>query len=291
VYILLRLAYFIFNRMSFPMLRRTGMFLGSLFYILNRKRRKVAEKNCEIIGVDDIKAVAKSSFKHSFATYIEGFYSHRIDKKFIDSIEIVNPENQPPKDSEAYFFVSGHIGCWELIPIIAPMVADRTGAIIARRIKNKSVDDFLMKQRTSDKVIYLHHRNIAEKIPDMLEAKIPVGALLDHSATVRDSIFVPMFGMNTTFIKGIPMIAVRRDVPVLPSFLIRTEKSFRLIFYPMLYPDKTLKPKDRIYDLALRINKIYEEVIRQYPDQWYLIHKRFKKVMDENGNLNEDFYA
>ncbi|MGE4319598.1 MAG: lysophospholipid acyltransferase family protein [Deferribacterales bacterium] len=291
MYILLRLAYFIFNRMSFMSLRKTGMTLGSLFYFFNKKRRKIAEKNCEIIGVKDVKAVAKSSFRHSFATYIESFYSHRIDQKFLDSIEIVNPENIPPSDSGVFFLVSGHIGCWELIPPVASAIVNRKGALIARRIKNKNVDDYLMKQRSGENVIYLHHRNIAEKIPQLLEEGVVVGALLDHSSTVRDSMFVPMFDVNTTFIKGIPMISARRDVPIMPTFLVRTETGFRMIFYPLIHPDKNLKPKERIQDIALRINKIYEDVIRQYPDQWYLIHKRFKKVMDENGNLNEDFYA
>jgi KDO2-lipid IV(A) lauroyltransferase len=55
-------------------------------------------------------------------------------------------------------------------------------------------------------------------------------------------------------------------------------------------PDHSLRPKERIYDIALRINKAFEEVIRENPEQWYLLHKRFKKTEDENGKVSRSFY-
>jgi len=232
--------------------------------------------------------VVKSSFRHSFATYAESLYSHRIDEKFLESIELENPHNVVV--DRAVFIVSGHIGCWELAPNAIVHKMNTKGAIIGRRLKNDKLDAFITQQRTGENIAYLHHRNIADRIPHILEDGYSIGALLDHSATLRDSMFVPFFGLSTTFIKGLPMIAVRKDVPFLPAFLIRTEKSFKLVVYPMIYPDKSLKPKERIYDMALRTNQVYEDIIRKYPDQWYLIHKRFKKTLDKDGNVTECSY-
>jgi KDO2-lipid IV(A) lauroyltransferase len=118
-----------------------------------------------------------------------------------------------------------------------------------------------------------------------------VGVLLDHSSMPKDSMTVPFFGLETTFIKGIPLLSVRRDYPILPAFILRENGKYKLITYPLIYPDKSLKPKERAYDIALKINRLYEEMIRQYPDQWYLIHKRFKRVADENGKLRKGIYS
>lgn len=290
MYILIRIVYFITELMSFHALRKTGMFVGSLAYLLSKKRRKIAEKNCMAIGCPDCAQVVKQSFRHSFATYAESFYAHRIDKNFLDSVEIENPQYMNVDKTRGYFLVSAHIGCWELVPNIMSSKLGIRGAAIARKLKNEKVDEFLVKQRVSENVLYLHHRNIADRIPELLDEGITVGALLDHSATTRDSMFVPMFGVNTTFIKGVPLISVRKDIPIIPTFLIRTEKGFKMVMYPLIEPDRSLKPKERIYDIAKRINDTYEDIIRKYPEQWYLLHKRFKKTMDAEGNITESFY-
>lgn len=271
-------------------LRRTGMFIGSVAYHLSKKRRHIAEKNAELIGVPDVEAVVRSSFRNNFATYVESFYSHRVDKAFFDSIEMEDMSGEKPVKGQGYFIVTAHMGCWELSSSVFTEKLDVHAAVIARRLNNEKLDDYIVKQRVNERVSYLHHRNIADKIPELLNEGTTIGALLDHSATLRDCMFVPFFGKNTTFIKGVPMIAVRKDIPLIPTFLLHTEKGFKMVVYPYIRPDKSLKPKERVHDLALRVNKVYEDVIRKYPDQWYLLHKRFKKIMEEDGNISESFY-
>lgn len=290
MYILIRIVFFFANRLSFMTLRSLGMSFGSLVYRLSGKRRRIAEKNCAVVGCEDCDTVVKSSFRHNFATYAESLYTHRIDKDFLNNIETENPHNVVIDTKKSYFLVSAHIGCWEMVPNVMSSKLGIKGAAIARKLKNEKLDDFLVSQRVSENVIYLHHRNIADKIPELLDNGVTVGALLDHSATTRDSMFVPLFGISTTFIKGIPLISARRNTPILPTFLIRTEKGFKMVLYPIIEPNKELKPKDRIFDVAVQINMVYEDIIRKYPDQWYLLHKRFKKTMDENGNITDSFY-
>jgi len=142
-----------------------------------------------------------------------------------------------------------------------------------------------MKQRTNSDMQYIHHRGAGEKINEYIDKELSIGALLDHSSMPADSFSIPFFGLNTTFMKGIPLLSVRREYPILPAFIVRKDKGFKLLVYPVIHPNKDLKPKLRVYDVAKRINEVYEDVIKRHPDQWYLIHKRFKRLADENGNF------
>ncbi|WP_277656795.1 lysophospholipid acyltransferase family protein [Seleniivibrio woodruffii] len=290
MYLIVRALYAISGLFSFQTLRRTGMVLGTLYYHASPSRRRVAEKNAELIGVSDPKSVAKNSFRHSFATFAEALYSHRLDREFAKNIEIENLAGDSLSDAKGDFLITAHIGCWELAAVAFTEIFDRKVAVIGRKMKDAKVNEFLVAQRETDKVLHISHRSVAEKVPECLDSGISVGALLDHSAVQKDSIFVPFFGHNTTFIKGIPMLTVRKEVRIIPAFLIRTEKTYKLVVYPAIEPDKSLKPKERIYDIARRVNMVYEEIIRRYPDQWYLLHKRFKKIMHPDGTVTDTFY-
>ncbi len=290
MYLLVRALFAVSSLFSLNALRRAGMALGTFYYHLSPSRRRVAEKNAEIIGVKDPKAVAKSSFRHSFATFAESMYSHRITAEQAKDIEVEYISGASINTSKGYFLITAHMGCWELAAIYFTILFNTKCGVIGRKMKNSRINDFLVRQRENENLIHIGHRQVAEMVPELLENGINVGSLLDHSAVQKDSIFVPFFGQKTTFIKGIPMLAVRRNVDIQPVFLIRTEKSYKMIIYPRISPDMSLKPKERIYDTARRVNEVYEDIIRKYPDQWYLLHKRFKKIMNDEGKVTDTFY-
>ena len=139
-------------------------------------------------------------------------------------------------------------------------------------------------------MVYIHHRNCSSVIGKMLDENAHIAALLDHTANRKDAIFVPFFDINTSFNKGLVTIAVRKHKPIRPTFLTRTEKGAELLFLEQIVPDESLKPKERIYDLALRINKAFEEIIKTHPEQWYLVHKRFKRIENEDGKITKGLY-
>jgi KDO2-lipid IV(A) lauroyltransferase len=291
VYLLIRTLYFIFSLISFEKLQSTGIFLGSVMYYLLGSRRKIAIKNVTAMGFENPEKIVKESFKWTFASYLESFYNQRIDDKFLsEKVTIENNSGITLPMNQGCFVASAHLGSWEISGTSSARILGIDLVAIGRRLKNKKLDEFIVQQRTSQNVSYLHHRNITGDINNALENKCVVAALLDHSATLKDSMFVPFFGIKTTFIKGIPMIAARKDIPVVPVFMLREGRNFRMLFEPAIYPDKSLKPKDRIYDIALRINQAYEKIIKENPEQWYLIHKRFKKIELEDGSIKEDFY-
>lgn len=292
MYITLRILYSLLSRLPFNTLEFIGRTTGSAMYYILQDRRKVAYKNCEIIGIPekDRKRIVKSSFKHTFCSYIESFYTKNIDSAFLVKMVSVEHRGEKPENL-ACFMVSAHFGGWEVGSYVMTEKLGLKGAVVGRKLKDPKVDEFIREQRKNSIVSVIYHRNATESIKRYMDKGESIGVFLDHSATSRDCFAVPFFGINTTFIKGVPLLAVRRNYPILPAFILREQKGFKLITYPLMYPDKALKPKERAHDLALRINKVYEEIIREHPEQWYLIHKRFKKTTDAEGRFKAtNFY-
>ncbi|KAA0257764.1 lysophospholipid acyltransferase family protein [Deferribacter autotrophicus] len=272
-----------FQNRDLTTLYRYGNFLGNIAYYVLRGRRRVAERNCEIIGIKDIKKVVKESFKNTFCSFMEIFYLHKVDNEFILNNVIIENEDKIRKLLEKYksvFVVSAHIGSWEFTPVIFKKVFKINTAIVGRRIKNKKIDDFIKKQRSADGIKYFTHRDVALELSKLVDEGYAIGTLLDHSALSKDSVYVDFFGLKTSFIAGVPLLSLRKKIPILPIFLIREDGYYKMIDYPPIFPERNGNIKENMEKVARKINEVYEDIIRKYPEQWYLIHKRFKRVRD-----------
>lgn len=271
--------------------RKTGRFFGTIAYYLFFRRRKVAMINCRKAQLGDCKKIVKETFKHTFMSYMEIFYSYKNEPEFLDNhVEIIYKAEEKPDLSSPCFLSTAHLGCWELGGGILTKTLNLKLTAIGRKLKNENSDKMLLDLRKTENVQYIHHRNSAELLNQAIEDNRKIYVLLDHSSMMKDSIIVPFFNIKTTFNKGVPTLAARKKVPIIPFFIIRTETGVRLEIYDAIHPNPELKPRERIFDMALRMNQVYEKIIKQYPEQWYLIHKRFKRTEDENGEITNSFY-
>lgn len=289
MHLVIKTAYWFFSRLPLSVLQSIGSVTGSLMYHLLPSRRRVAFRNCKIIGVRDAESVVKSSFRNTFMSYMETFYSKNVDEKFIGEMVDVEYIGGKPED-RGYFMVSAHFGGWELLSSLLTGKLGLKGAAVARKIKDPKIDEFIQKQRKNSAVAYIHHRGASDGIKEYMEKNLTIGVLLDHSSLEKDSLRIPFFGVTTTFMKAVPLLASRKNYPILPVFVLRRKKGFRMLVYPVIWPDRNLPPMERAENLAKRMNAVFEDVIRKHPDQWYLIHKRFKRTADEKGKLTVNLY-
>ncbi|MBZ4643010.1 MAG: Kdo2-lipid lauroyltransferase/acyltransferase [Deferribacteres bacterium] len=293
--VLINLLDILLRQLSYNSLTSLGRILGTIAFYILPSRRKVAIKNAQIIGIKDPYNVAKESFKNSFASFLEVFFIKKIDTSFLEKHVIINNDdvNKILNLNETfgpYFVVSAHIGSWEIVPKLFTLKFDKVVCIVGRKIKNSNIDNLIKRLRSDEKIIYLSHRNIAFEISKLVDKKIIVGTLLDHSALKKDSIYVDFFGLKTSFIAGIPILSAKKNIPVVPVFCIRVDKhTLKIICYDPIFPDKNLKPGERILNIAEKINSVYEDIIKKYPEQWYLMHKRFKRVKKDDNQ--EETYS
>ncbi|BAI79649.1 lipid A biosynthesis lauroyl acyltransferase [Deferribacter desulfuricans SSM1] len=271
----------ILRKFELKTLYKLADILGIIAFYVIKDRRKVAIKNCEVIGVRPNNFFLKRNFQNIFRSFFELLYLDKIDAEFIVNNVIIEDEKNLYNKIGKYnslLVVSAHIGSWEFGPVFVKKIFKKKIAIIGRRIKNKKIDSFVKKQRGSQGIEYFTHRDVALKVSKLLDDDYYIGSLLDHGAMEKDSIYVDFFGLKTTFIAGIPLIAIRKKIPILPIFVIRENGYYKMIHYDLIFPEKKGDLKVRLNSMARKINMVYEDVIKKHPDQWYLIHKRFKRV-------------
>ncbi len=281
------------TRLELKTLHKIASFLGLCTYYLFPSRRNVVIKNCKTVGINPNPALIKKIYKEIFKSFLEMFYAERVDENFVKEHVICKNEEEIwefYKKNPKLFVLTGHIGSWELLNPVSYMYFKVNIALIGRKLKNRKLDELITKIRHINGNIYIKHKNALKEMVKCINEDIPVGVLLDHSSLPKNAIFVEFFGIKTSFIAGAVTIAVKKNIPFKPFFLIRKGINYELVHYPPIYPDNSLETKDRIYKLAEDINKVYEDIIKKYPEQWFMLHKRFKRNMGENGEITGGFY-
>jgi KDO2-lipid IV(A) lauroyltransferase len=111
-----------------------------------------------------------------------------------------------------------------------------------------------------------------------------IAALIDQDTTVR-SAWVPFFGHPAKTPTTLVEIALRNDVALVSSFLVRTG--------PLAYRVSIREITDRtsIQRVLEQYHAHLEELVRQYPEQWVWIHKRWRSPNESKAMSSEEYLA
>ncbi len=293
LYYILKPLVIILNHTPRKVLHGIAKFMAFSLWHLSKDRRHVAVTNAKILGAKDPYKTARKSFDYTFMAYLDIFYAHRIGDDYIKNhvtLEGRQIYDKVKNEDNKFVFIGGHFGTWSLLATIVPQVLDTQVITIGRSTKNAALDKILDELRTFDRVKYVTHRGAMEKLSSYINEGCIPGVYIDHTATPKDCINVNFCGYKVPVIAGIPALCARKNYPIIFFFGLYDGFDTKVILKGPVYPDKNLKPKERIIKIAEDINKVYEEVFKEYPEQWYLIHRRFKRVELEDGTMSDHIY-
>jgi Kdo2-lipid IVA lauroyltransferase/acyltransferase len=168
-------------------------------------------------------------------------------------------------------FATAHLGNWELSAYAHALLTEPMNVVV-RPLDNPIIDDIVERRRGLSGNKLLSKRDFARSIFQALRANEPVGILVDQNSSAENGAFVPFFGMpacaNLTFAK----LAARSGAAVIPGFAIWNEEERRYVL--RFYPEIEITG-DAVEDTR-RIQSVIETAIRETPDQWLWIHRRWK---------------
>lgn len=193
----------------------------------------------------------------------------------IKKIKITGAENLPAQGKPAFMF-SGHVGNWELLAPVAGL-HNRPITAVYREANNPLVDDMIAKIRATRCFNMIPKgRQGAVKIVRAIKNNEAIAMLVDQK--MNDGISVPFFGRDAMTAPAIAELALRYDAPIIPARVIRTKgANFETIIYPPLVYKKTGNNAKDAYNIMLAINQMLEGWIREHPEQWFWVHKRWPK--------------
>jgi Kdo2-lipid IVA lauroyltransferase/acyltransferase len=141
--------------------------------------------------------------------------------------------------------------------------------------KNIYLTELLLKKRARFRNQHLYSRQQGLRpILKGMRAGMPFIYPPDQDQGVKDGAFIPFFGVPAATMTSVPRIAQMTGAKVLPCItrLLPGAAGYVLTFYPAWenYPTG-----DDIADTR-RMNKFIEDRIREMPEQYFWLHKRFK---------------
>ena len=220
--------------------------------------------------------ILKRHFFHMMAMILEfGVAWYSTDKRLYNITEYKNKHyyDDAAKTGKKIIILYPHFCAMETV--IAKGNQDIGLISIYSQQKNKVMDERVLKGRHRYNNVFLLKRTDslltiirAIKKKDMAFLYLP-----DQDLGEKDSVFVPFFGIPTATVDGLSRIAKLTNAIVVPAVAERLKNGrFRMNFYP---PFENFPTDDTVADTA-RMNAFIEERIREIPEQYYWLHKRFK---------------
>jgi Kdo2-lipid IVA lauroyltransferase/acyltransferase len=175
------------------------------------------------------------------------------------------------KQGRGVLVATAHLGNWELSAFSHALMTEPMNVMV-RPLDNPLIDAVIEKRRQASGNRLIFKKDAARSVLKALRDNEAVGILADQNTTASEGVFIDFFGKPACAGTAFAKFANHSGAAVIPGFAFweHTENRYVLRFYPKL---------DMTGDIAVdtqRIHSFFESVIREYPDQWMWIHRRWK---------------
>jgi Kdo2-lipid IVA lauroyltransferase/acyltransferase len=172
--------------------------------------------------------------------------------------------------------ITGHIGCWELIPAWFSLHGYNIG-VVGKRVYDDRLDDLLSALRARHGVVTFDRETGAKQILRHLLRGGGVGILIDQDTRVA-SVDAEFLGHAAKTPSGAAAFADKLGCPVLPLAIHRQQDGRHVI--TVLPPLEAVDEKDkeaRLVKLVQQQTTKIEQLVQMDITQWVWMHLRWKE--------------
>ncbi len=275
---LLWLGFAVFRVAGIECASALGGFLGRLVGRFATSRNRTARRNIEASfpGIDGngIQRVISGMWDNFGRLMGEFPHLHTIDVYRDRRVRITRDPGVDEFSVLPAFFIGAHFGNFDLATLLATQKGvDLT--IIYRRANNPLTERLIQSWRLKCGGTWAPKgRRGSQMVLKAIRRKGAIAVLADQKYS--QGIPVPFFGREAMTAPALTELALKHDIPLVP---IRVLREPRAHFHVHLFrPLEIVRTGDDAKDVhaALRaINRTFEDWIRQYPDQWLWLHRRW----------------
>lgn len=265
-----------------------GTALGRIAFYMLGKLRRVGLRNLELAFPEKTRAERIKILKAAFRNLgkVMATVSHFDDLTFENMTDVIAYEPDPEfkasyektkTDGRGRIILGGHLGNWELQAFSFPVFFEPL-AFLARRMDNPLIKKMVISIRTRFGNEQIDKERSASQILRILRRGGSVGILADNNTHPDEGVFVPFFGIPACTSRGIAMLALRANAVIIPMFAIwdAEKNKYRVVHDEVIEPVDTGDRTRDIVETTARYVAATERFIREYPDQWTWVHRRWK---------------
>ncbi len=289
---LLLFSYFL-KSLGLPVTTRLGRGLGGLLYFCGF-RKKIVLANLQLalgreLSPEQQERLAREIFANVGMLFLEiarnfslspeqmrrELYLSAIDRKRMAEIEA---------RGQGAIFISAHVANWELLAMGMALHGYRA-AVVAKRMSGLVSQALIERQRRRTGLDIIYSGGALEKMKVALRENKFIGFMVDQNITGAKGIRADFFGVPAASIRGLAHLVRETGVPVFPFCTYRrpdgTHEVRILEELPYLsaneLPENSKERELREEWLnTQQYQYAVEKLIRNHPEQWLWIHRRWK---------------
>jgi KDO2-lipid IV(A) lauroyltransferase len=267
-----------------PAARAAGRGIAGIFYCVHRRLVRVGLRNLEI-AFPEMPAAERRRLLRRLYTHLGRqigefclFPRYRRDNlsSFFETQGLQNFLDARA-GGRGVLVLTAHLGGWE-ISSFAHSLNGYPLKFIVRPLDNRLLDAMVTRYRGMHGNQPISKQDSARALLQAMQTNETVGVLMDQNSSPPQGIFVPFFGVAACTAAGIAKIALRTGAAVVPGFTVWEEsrRKYVLYFDPALDLRRGGNEDADIAANTALFNRVLENWIRRYPEQWLWVHRRWK---------------
>jgi KDO2-lipid IV(A) lauroyltransferase len=263
---------------------RFGKLLGAAAYLLDLPHRRIVRRNLRFAYPDwsreQVGQISRRVFQNLGVSFFEIFQMATLSREqVLDRVRLVGEENlqQALKSKTGLVVVSAHLGSWETGLLFFCGYVQKPILGVVKKIRFAPLNRWVLRLRSRFGIEIVEKKGAMPEMRRMLRKGGVIGLLVDQSRR-SEGVEVNFFDHKVTTTPAAAFLAIRCKCPVLPIFCVRDDHGrLTVVANPPLEMRRTGDLRSDVQVNTQIITDIVEKAVRQYPDQWFWVHKRWKK--------------
>ncbi len=293
-YLLFRGIALYINRLSDFETMRLAEKIGSLLFRLLKGRREIALSNLRAAfgrekREEEIQKIAEASMQNLVKVALEVVRVPRIAKNPTLAIDLQKRENvwNALGKKKGLIVVVSHFANWELMGVSAADAGFPIHAI-GRPVKNPFVYHYIKHLRGITGLKTVDKAGAARATIKLLKQNQMVAILIDQHER-QGGVWVDFFGRKASTTSLVATLALRYDVPVIPTYFYRKEPERSVLYFGEAFP--LIRTGNYEADIVANTQQYVSHIegeIRKCPGDWLWMHRRWREMKEETREAGEE---
>jgi len=260
-----------------------GRRLGRLWGALDRRHLAIAADNLRHAFPEwdkaRVQATARGVYAHFGAVLLDLLWMEgRPVEELVALADLEGVEHMQAARAAGRGVIgpSSHLGNWEFQAIASvPLVGHIS--MIARPLDNPALDRRLVTLRTSGGNTVIYKRKAIARVLTAIRDGDIVAILIDQNVQAKDGIFVRFFGRPACTTTVAAALALKTGCAIVPvRCVLQPSGRYRMVYGPPVEWAGTGHRDEDVAALTQHLTSIIEGWVRETPEQWLWLHRRWK---------------
>lgn len=265
--------------------RQMGRGLGRFVFAVVGHRKDVTMNNLRRAFKEkseaDLVRIARGAFENIGISLLELVWFPRMTRdQVLKAVRFNKPEilHNAYNRGKGVLILTAHFGNWELLGQALTVHFQYPLKGLVKTQSNRLVNELINRRRElfGTKVIPME-TSLREVLRALGDGEMV--AIAADQAAPKENVPMTFFGTMVPTHTGPAALSLKTGAPIVAVFAVRSaDGSYDAHTIAVPSEDLVGHSEENVVELTRRHVRITEDIIRQYPDQWLWMHKRWKHV-------------